>query len=64
MKKSIAALTLGAVAMALNPTMGESPYFSVGEKRERIKPPLTTKQKKIRAKAKASRKQNNKNKKR
>jgi hypothetical protein len=61
MKKSIGALTLGAIAIASNPSIGESPYFSSPKKGPAGKPALTNKQKKVRAKNKAAKKSRKKN---
>ena len=59
MKKSIAALTLGAIAMASNPSMEyESP-----KRGKAAKPQLTKKQKKVRAKNKAAKQSRKKNRK-
>jgi hypothetical protein len=59
MKKSIAALTLGAIAMATNPSV----EFETPKRGKAGKPPLTKKQNKVRAKNKAAKKSRKKNRK-
>jgi hypothetical protein len=59
MKKSIAALTLGAIAMASNPSM----EYETPKRGKAAKPPLNKKQKKVRAKNKAAKQSRKKNRK-
>jgi hypothetical protein len=59
MRKSIAALTLGAIAMGINPSM----EYETPKRGKSAKPPLTKKQQKVRSKNKAAKQSRKKNRK-